>query len=230
MGEYYDLVNVDKREFLEPGDFGDAIKYGQIQYRACKTLYALRELLSKEWRGDRIVYLGDEPDVKRNHPEKAPELFKTFLDQTEEHGGPRSVSYIYDMIIDLYRNVSCLFKGTEEVVREEVSYYLQDLEEESEYAINEYKIDPSDPFAGMFRREGKQDGYIVNYTKKICYALDVTRILSADGTVCDWVDPVSLLLCFGRTGGEGAWLGDRIGVEDDIPSGFVLLEELKLDR
>ena len=98
------------------------------------------------------------------------------------------------------------------------------------YAINEYKIDPSDPFAGMFERAGKQDGYIVNYTKKICYALDVTRILSADGTVCDWVDPVSLLLCFGGTGGEGAGLGDRIGVEDDVPSRFVLLEELKLDR
>lgn len=79
MGQYYIAVNLDKREFIKPHDFGDGAKLLEF---ACSTegmMMALAVLLADgnnrgggdlrsddpivgSWAGDRIVIAGDYAD------------------------------------------------------------------------------------------------------------------------------------------------------------------------
>ena len=51
MGEYYDWVNVDRKEYINPNDFDFGNKKHESMGRGNVFLCALRELLSKEWEG-----------------------------------------------------------------------------------------------------------------------------------------------------------------------------------
>ena len=64
MGEYYDWVNVDRKEYISPVDFDYGSKrYESMWERGNSFLCALRELLSKEWAGDHVLFLGDESPI-----------------------------------------------------------------------------------------------------------------------------------------------------------------------
>ena len=49
MGEYYDWVNVDRKEYISPNDFDFGNKRTESLVRRNVFLCALRDLLSKEW-------------------------------------------------------------------------------------------------------------------------------------------------------------------------------------
>lgn len=76
MGQYFLVVNLDKREFLNPHEFGDGIKLLEFGCSANGTLTGLTILLRRSnetgggdlqdfneftgrWAGDRIVIIGD---------------------------------------------------------------------------------------------------------------------------------------------------------------------------
>jgi hypothetical protein len=79
MGQYYYVVNIDKKEFLHPHKFGDGLKLLEFGCSRDGTLTALAILLSQgngrgggdlnadddligSWAGDRIVIAGDYAD------------------------------------------------------------------------------------------------------------------------------------------------------------------------
>ncbi len=85
MGQYYLLVNVDKREFLHPHKLGDGLKLMEFGGQGDGTMLALALLLADgcgrgggdyhakkgttpdldligRWKGDRIVIAGDYAD------------------------------------------------------------------------------------------------------------------------------------------------------------------------
>lgn len=66
MGEYYDWVNVDKKQYLCPCDFNLGSKYMESAWWDYNILGALYSLLSKEWKGDRVLFLGDYFTVTEN--------------------------------------------------------------------------------------------------------------------------------------------------------------------
>lgn len=68
MGEYFNWVNVDKKEYLCPSDFDLGSKQLESVYRGNPLLAALHTLLADEWNGNHILFLGDECPVP-DHPE-----------------------------------------------------------------------------------------------------------------------------------------------------------------
>lgn len=225
MGEYYDWINADRKEYICPSDFDLGNKLHESMGRGNAALCALRELLSKEWAGDHILFLGDEIIVPAD---AGNETLRMLYHQTVQ-AGYQNV-HAYDAVIETYTNVSGLFKAAEDEVREEILFYLEDLRNERPIRRNEYGVDPIHPFEGLFLRNGKDYRYTINHTKRVCYSAEETRIIDEDQTDVICGDPLPVLMAYGRVAGIGAWVGDIIGVGDEIPEGYVVMKEIRLDR
>ncbi|MBR4544151.1 MAG: hypothetical protein IKO53_08080 [Lachnospiraceae bacterium] len=63
MGEYYEWVNNDKKERICPGDFGLGNKLHESISADNHFIGVLYDLLSSDWKGDAIVFLGDQTNV-----------------------------------------------------------------------------------------------------------------------------------------------------------------------
>ncbi len=109
------------------------------------------------------------------------------------------------MMCETYRNVSCLFKEAEERVRQEIGYYLANLESDYNFPIhNEYGIDKDHPFEGLFQKTGKKFRFTLNLTEKIGYSLDETKILYQDNTESDYAAPLPILMGYGNNVDPGS--------------------------
>lgn len=224
MGEYYNWVNVDKKEYICPADFDYGNKLHESMWPGNKFLCALRELLSKEWAGDRVFFMGDEKAIPADTDN---ETLKTLYRHTFEAGHPGDA---FDTIIETYRNISGLFSDAEHDVRREILFYLKDLESGMTGLPNEYGIDISKPFEGLFLRNGRDFPFTVDHTKKVYYSLENTKIYSlTKREERDHIDPLPFLMCYGRVTDPGVWLGDIIGVADGPPVGYALLEKIYID-
>lgn len=224
MGEYYNWVNVDKREYICPADFDYGNKFHESMHKDSMPLHALHTLLNDEWKGDHVLWFGDECSVSNPFPNK---IIQTLYDQSAAFGYPGDA---FDMICESYRNVSCLFKEAEKDVREEIGYYIEELRDYGKLdRFNEYGIDFEKPFQGLFIKQAKRYKYTLNHTKKVYYSLDETVVLYQDYTRNDYSDPLPILMGYGRVTEPGEWLGDIIGVSDQRPEGYVLLKELFVD-
>ena len=98
MGEYFDWVNVDKKEYISPYDFDLGNKRTESCCRGSSLLNALYELLSSDWKGDHILFLGDYalvPEDSQNATLKT--LYLHTVQQSCSTNG-------FDTVYDLYRN------------------------------------------------------------------------------------------------------------------------------
>lgn len=121
MGEYYNWVNVDRKEYICPGDFN----YGNKRYESCQrdgeVLRALRDLLANEWKGCRIFWMGDECGLPEDTTN---DLFNIIKMHCDEMGYG---VYMFDTVLETYKNISGLYKATEKEVREEIGYFLEEI-------------------------------------------------------------------------------------------------------
>lgn len=224
MGEYYNWINVDKKEYICPRDFGYGNKFHESIHKDSIPLHALHILLADLWKGDRVLWFGDECPVSKYHQNN---VIKFLYEQSADFGYPGDA---YDMIWESYKNVSGLFKEAEEEVRKEIGYYIEDYKETGVLdCVNEYGIDLDSPYEGLFLISGRRYRYTINYTKKIYYSLDETDILFLDNTKNDFADPLPILMGYGRVTDLGEWLGDVIGVSDERPEGYSLIKEIYVD-
>lgn len=104
-----------------------------------------------------------------------------------------------------------------------------DIKSNNPLLNNEYGIDIEKPFGGLFLREGQNFKYIINHTRKVCYSFDHTKILYQDNTESDYIEPLPILMSYGRVMDTGIWVGDVIGVTEEMPEGYELLESIQLD-
>ena len=223
MGEYYDWINIDKKQYICPNDFDLGNKCLESSWKGNPLLRALRELLSDEWKDCRIIFMGDDKEVSADVTNSA---LRYIYEQTVQYGDP---GMAYDMQIDTYRNLSGLFKGTEENVLREIRFYLNDLENHDPDALNEYGIDIDDPFNGLFLREGKDFKYTLNHTKKLGYSPEKVLVTMRHGEEFPNMDPLPLLLGHGFFFEDSPWLGDIIGVSDELPEGYTEITEFHFD-
>lgn len=165
--------------------------------------------------------------------EKAPpadtenETLRILYSDTVRYGAPGDA---YDMVCETYKNVSAQFKTAEAETRREILFYLEDLERGNPYnTCNEYGVDVTKPFDGLFSRTGRDYLYTINHTKKTCYSFQKSRILSLDNQELESADPLPILMAYGRVADTGEWVGDIIGVSDEMPDGYRLLEEIRID-
>lgn len=153
MGEYYNWVNVDRKEFICPADFDYGNKSHESSHRESDVLRTLRDLLDNEWKGCRVFWMGDECSISENI---APELFSVIAAHCAELGYDGDM---FDTVCESYKNVSGLYKTAEKMVREEIGYFLEEIACGNRHERNEYGIDPEKPFDGLFLREGKDFKY-----------------------------------------------------------------------
>lgn len=225
MGEYYHWINIDKREYICPYDFDYGSKYHETMHKDSAPLHALHVLLSNKWKNDHILWMGDEGENLKDSPY---EIIRVLDKQTKQFCDSDYRGDVYDMILETYIDVAGLFLEAEEKVRKEIAYYIEDYEKNPR-CLNMYGINIDHPFEGLFQEKGRRFKYTINHTKKIAYSLDETRILYSDGMVCDYVDPLPMLLGWGRIADPGAWIGDIVGVADEMPDGYALMKEIRLD-
>lgn len=69
MGQYYRIINVDKKQAIHPFDFGNSQKLTEWSYDLNKMVLTLMNLLGGEWKGDRVYVVGDYADT--SDPEEA---------------------------------------------------------------------------------------------------------------------------------------------------------------
>ena len=215
MGECYQWVNVDKKEYISPVDFGYGSKRWQTLHVGNDFLCALYKLLATDWAGDHIIWLGDELSRLKSPDNVSLEIL---YQDTLESGYPGSS---VDTVDELYINISGTFKEAEEEVRDELEYYLS--------LIRQYGIRVDDPFKGFFSREGRDFLYTINHTKKVYFSLDITKVLYLNGSECDFANPLPILLGCGKSCNTGNWVGDGISTSDEIPKDYVFLTEIYLD-
>ena len=224
MGEYYSWVNVDRKEYISPCDFDFGNKSHESMHRKAKFLRALRELLSEEWKGCHIFWMGDEKLIPKDTEN---ETLKNLYKHSADFGYPENG---FDTMCESYRNVSCFFRDAEKFVREEIGYYVEDVKSGTfDMPYNEYGIDVDNPFKDLFLREGRDFRFTINHSKKVCYSFDKTRILYQNGDEAICSDPLPILMGYGRVLETGPWVGDIIGVSDEMPEGYELLERIMLD-
>lgn len=143
MGEYYQWVNVDKKEYISPVDFGYGSKRWQTLHVGNDFLCALYKLLATDWAGDHIIWLGDELSRLKS-PDNV--LLEILYQDTLKSGYPGSSG---DTIIDeMYTNISGTFKEAERDVREEIEYSL--------HILKQYGIRLDNPFKGFFFERRKR--------------------------------------------------------------------------
>ena len=65
-------------------------------------------------------------------------------------------------------------------------------------------------------------------TRKVYYSLDETAVLYPDHTRSDFLDPLLILMGYGRVTDPGEWIGDIIGVSDQRPDGYEPLIEIQI--
>lgn len=200
MGIYYDWVNLDKKEFICPNDFNQGNKVYETTAIKNPLLGALYDLLASDWRGDTLVFLGDDvfiPDTTDN-----PVLRRLHNEWRVWNQRGTDWDYVYEN----YHNISGLYKAAEEEVRNELNYKLED----NDWDFNEYKVDPKDPFKGLFVRESRFFRYTVNHTKR--EYIDIEALPSPH-------NPLPVLMAFPGRGEEftGSWLGDELEVSEGLP-------------
>jgi hypothetical protein len=101
MGQYYLIVNLDKKQFLHPHKCGDGLKLLEFACSASGTLTALAILLADgnnrgggdlrsdhpiigTWAGDRIVIAGDYADEGKFTDDPACNLYRLAHDEYED--------------------------------------------------------------------------------------------------------------------------------------------------
>lgn len=219
MGEYFSWINLDRKEYISPSDF----EIGNKRYESVSInnalLCALRELMGNEWKGSKIIFIGDECG---QFSINIPNILNDILQDDKFEGN--FVDYTYEN----FKNISCKFEAARNMVTEEISVFIERIRRGEDDFINEYGIDINNPFAGMFNRKGESYKYTINYSKGEAYCLDTTKIITSDDSVLDSIDPLPVLLGYGNTMQPGEWLGDFVGVSDLLDTGITLLDKIRV--
>ena len=63
MGQYYRVINIDKKEQMTPHQYDQGAKLMEHSYLGNSFVGAVTSLLKKEWKGDRVVWIGDYFDA-----------------------------------------------------------------------------------------------------------------------------------------------------------------------
>ncbi len=224
MGEYFSWVNVDKNQYISPNDFDFGNKVGESSFKGNTFLCALKDLLASDWKEDHIVWLGDQVVIPEN--ESNP-VIKVLVKEVKKERFVTPMDVVWS---NNYTNISGLFKAAEEKVRHEIDTMIEYRYYEEKDFWNEYKVDIKDPYKGFFQRMGREYEYVINKDKKIAYSTrksKVLRIEEDDVIRIDKIEPLPFLMAYGCYY-IGAWLGDRIGVSDDLPEGVTLMEDVAI--
>lgn len=94
MGQYFKIINVDKKEQIKPNDFDNLRKLMEFSYEGNEFVTALYQLLETSWKGDRVYVTGDYDD-EINIYGKDKSYYDTYL-QLEKEFEAESLYHLSD--------------------------------------------------------------------------------------------------------------------------------------
>lgn len=150
MGQYYLIVNIDKKEFIDPSKLGDGIKLLEIVGDRSFSLAGLALLLADgngrgggdfpsdhplgyligRWSGDRIVVAGDYGNALKF---VTPEEVKLYRRKTGSRGKPNLYEVAHTLYDDISEKVLALLLYDPELQREILEFALHHLQIVAEY-------------------------------------------------------------------------------------------------
>lgn len=122
MGQYYKIVNIDKKQYINPHDFDDGAKLLEFGISSFGTMSALALLLADgnnrgggdlrsdnpiigSWAGNRVVVAGDYADPKKHLDDKETEkLFNVVVQDNPAYAEENC--NLYNMASKFYTNIS----------------------------------------------------------------------------------------------------------------------------
>lgn len=151
MGQAFMAVNFDKKEKLNPHDYDNGYKLMEFSYQGNNFVGALEELMSNDWKGDRVLVIGDYINEvynnRYNSTEARIEPYSEMLEKLAEEFGIKDAcqevglareQYAYD----LYDYADDNFKGINlDVERIVLPYrYVYNLETETYYDLKDQPV------------------------------------------------------------------------------------------
>lgn len=106
MGQYYKIINVDKKEYLDPSDFGEGFKLLEFAYMRTDIVSALTSLLATRWKGDRVYVVGDYAEPDEATPEYLEPITQVLNELKEAEPALKPEQSLYDYCIENFKNVS----------------------------------------------------------------------------------------------------------------------------
>lgn len=102
MGQYYLIANLDRKEYLDPRDFGEGVKLMEFGSSQGGTLKVLANLLlldktkkNRRWAGDRLVVTGDYADAGKFLPESHSESQQNLYGYIESNSDFKKIRQKY---------------------------------------------------------------------------------------------------------------------------------------
>ena len=92
MGQYYYIINADRKEYLNPFDYNNGLKLMEWSYDKNYLVLALENLMSGAWMGDRVYVVGDYADLS----DVSECWAKTLESLLEEFGTEDLYGYVYE--------------------------------------------------------------------------------------------------------------------------------------
>lgn len=206
MSQYFSWVNLSKKQYLADDIWPDDMGFWQNSHSGCLKLDAACTLISKEWAGDLVAFIGDyflrsaisEVDAHRRLVWEA--MGNKGLDACMDEGEWEDVSGRFAFARGKTRTV---YGGESDPYGEKVAY------------------------EGPFDLEIEHFRFVVNEDKGEYFDRRGTSIESVrGGFVCRFELLPGLLCCgagFREHEGEdlsGTWIGDRIVLADEAPEGY----------
>lgn len=108
MGQYYGIINIDKKQHIYPHDLDNGAKIMEWSYIGNKMTNALMNLLGGEWKGDRVYVVGDYADTCTDPSEVWVSAYKTAMQELEieEDGEGDEAHSLYMAMDEIFKNVS----------------------------------------------------------------------------------------------------------------------------
>lgn len=105
MGQYFKIVNVDKKLYISPWDLDNGAKLMEWTYHGNAMTVSLMNLMANEWNGDRVYVVGDYAEA--DNPEES--CYKAIKALEEEFGLRNGdVKSIYEYADANFSNISPL--------------------------------------------------------------------------------------------------------------------------
>lgn len=101
MGQYYHIFNFDKKQQIYPFDYENGLKLMEWAYNRNYVVLTLTNLLTHEWKGDRVYVIGDYAD-QDNSDEVWINAYRSLLAECGLHTESDSV---YDAAINSFERV-----------------------------------------------------------------------------------------------------------------------------
>ena len=198
MGEYYDFVNLDKKEYLSPSPFGSGNKLFECTHVDDEFINCAYTLMNNEWKNDTVLFLGDESNLNSNG--------NCIIQKIIDKYGKNPIDDVWEEGV----NISRLFKVVEkEMTGPNAIYYSENKLLEVNYINKVYKIKEYSREFIFFR-------YVINHTK----GQYIDRNKLGDCGRIYYLDPFPMLIGVGRHSEYdypnfrksymGMWIGDDI--------------------